>query len=399
MQCQDPSGTGAFCIEDMLSCSQNSDCCTGYCDGRSPPDIVVGYCGNADGTVCFGNDAVCSQSSDCCTGNCTAVVDAGLVCSSVAGCAADYASCTFDSDCCDGFCSPLGNGGSGVCIPMCSTGRGAGAFCSQNSDCCNYACSNNGDAGLAGTCELWCSLYGQGCYDDTQCCVGLCAIGLVNSTYTCIATLADAGERCHWDNQGCTQDSDCCSGTCALPDSGVLPDGGGGGLCGESFYGGGDAGEYVPQYCLPENAFWDGITGGCCSQSATVLTDGGLICIGEVCLPENATCYNDLDCCSQYCQGWDAGTGGTCLPQGEAHCFFGGSQCSADTDCCSGSCINPDGGVTDAGDDAGFAYPICAQTQECLPDPSSCYKNYDCCGGLCMNVGDAGLICQTPDGG
>jgi hypothetical protein len=393
-----PSCGAPLCT--ATSCTSNFQCCSGWCTGagvghcatdvpKTPSDWGTGFC--------IANDDATSSLAPCCTHSAASTFDGGVndggydaggvyVCAPAANCTADYfGSCNVNSDCCSGYCygGLAGDGGStGTCYPLCSYAAGAGESCSVAGDCCSYSCSADPDAGTPGTCQLSCTPPGQYCQDDVQCCVGFCSTGLLDSTYTCIATLADAGPRCVWDNQACSQDSDCCSRNCYGANDG------GGGTCTEWVYGFDGGGSALP--CLSENSIYDG-DAGCCSGSAIVLDSGVQVCVGEACLPENAGCYNDYDCCSTYCLGWDGGSGGTCLPLQWRTCLGGSDYCSQDSDCCSGTCISPD-----AGPDAGSQ---CAYESFCLPDPSPCYQNGDCCGGLCVSDGDGGLACQTPDGG
>jgi hypothetical protein len=181
------------CVEQGSSCSTNTDCCVGTCDGSkhcatpstSGPNscsatnpcpngaCVNGYC--EGGTQCNSNTQcgngncqngycsnACSQASDCNGGGCNAG----------ACCAAEQRDCSGNQDCCSGSCV------SGQC--QLSQG-GAGEACSTTNDCVRGRCEN-------GTCNVDCS-NGEACGPFAAC----------QGTTCCTA-----------DNSRCIVDGDCC---------------------------------------------------------------------------------------------------------------------------------------------------------------------------------------------
>jgi hypothetical protein len=114
-------------------------------------------------------------------------------------------------------------------------------------------------------------------------------------------------------------------------------------------------------------------------------------CQGAVCLPENAACFQNGDCCSQNCAGWDGGAAGICEPAGFLNCFPGNTSCSQGSDCCSGVCNPP------PTDDAGLAQDAgstCTYVQQvCQFSGGACYTDSDCCSAVCV-ISDGGFSCQ-----
>lgn len=179
-----------------------------------------------------------------------------------------------------------------------------GGVCATNNDCCSPAtCSNNACSGPS------CGVNGEACILTSTCCVG---------------SLCDAGScvSCNAVQSLCVAPSDCCSGTC----NGISRGCG----CGD-----------VSQECRNNSE--------CCSGNC--IFDGGLgnLMGGCACSPLGGACNNDDSCCNPgmaQCQltpgqtldaGWDGGL----APDGGGIgfcCASSGVSCTSTTPCCSGVC-------------------------------------------------------------
>jgi hypothetical protein len=237
--CQPASG--CHVVGDL--CTKDGDCCgsEGLPGGSGKPvtcDIapgaVVGVCRNPigckpDGDVCKLETMSCNASCNCCSGNCenedTCKLDSvGVPRCAGAQCVPAGGACATSANCCNGLpCVPNpADGGmppficyQGSCVPKCGQ-------CTINADCCpGETCittpgSTKGtcgpcqpppdggvdagdgggpDAGDAGTPDAGdagpsCSLYGQQCTSDGDCCNGVpcnganvaCGPGVTNCT-------------------------------------------------------------------------------------------------------------------------------------------------------------------------------------------------------------------------
>jgi hypothetical protein len=205
---------GCHILGDL--CKQDSDCC-GATNPQGGGKVTcainagetVGICRtpmgcNPEGNVCHYQNYACSISSarnDCC-GFLGSASDCQLDplgvprCKTTGACQQPGQTCAFTGDCCNGApCIPNGSGGfvcSTAMPPMdggviCQPTSGA---CTVNADCCaGNQCtvplgSTNGtchpvapppavDAGSGTDAGLTCSLYGQACAADANCCNGV----------------------------------------------------------------------------------------------------------------------------------------------------------------------------------------------------------------------------------
>lgn len=89
--------------------------------------------------------------------------------------------------------------------------------------------------------------------------------------------------------------------------------------------------------------------------------------IESTCLADNAPCFNDTECCANYCA-----KDGYC---GAPGCYADDVSCSADSQCCSGVCAK----------DGYCGVPLCNV------DNQACSFDSDCCSNLCDKDGYCGL--------
>ena len=193
-QCRQP-------CKNSGSCSSNSDCCAGYFCNQSmqcaKPCATSGPCAkNADccpsffcgsnmqcilEPKCVPNRGYCNNTGQCCSG--LACVDG--VCANTS-CGWGTA-CNSTSQCCAGlYC-----GQNGICNPQKCTE--VGGVCNITADCCfNRRCENN-------TCmNMTCALLNESCV-SLSCCQGFSCLN-----YQCSVPCKISGV--------CSRESDCCQG-------------------------------------------------------------------------------------------------------------------------------------------------------------------------------------------
>ncbi len=155
----------------------------------------------------------CTQDSDCCTGYCLLYEDAAYCQAKPAveqACVTDQNFCTQNRNCCSGLCDNnlcFGNGNQ--CLEL-------GSACTDSNSCCTGYCLNdNGFGGCAfppvGDGGLGCALGGQACGQASDCCFGLCLPQGVCATPT---GGGDGGTNCGQSGAYCRYGSDCCSNQC-----------------------------------------------------------------------------------------------------------------------------------------------------------------------------------------
>lgn len=166
--CRNPTGckpNGDVCKLKNTSCNASCDCCAGNCEQKDTckqDNLGVPRCTNAQ---CTDAGGACSTSADCCNGApCVPnPVDGGqppFLCFG-SSCVPACAACTTTADCCpgescvNGRCNPCnpdggapppsdgGPGGDGGGIPDAGCSL-YGQICTQNSDCCNGVPCVNG---------------------------------------------------------------------------------------------------------------------------------------------------------------------------------------------------------------------------------------------------------------
>ena len=93
-----------------------------------------------------------------------------------------------------------------------------------------------------------------------------------------------------------------------------------------------------------------------------------------VCVPDNAACGHDDDCCSDVC----ASDGFCGVPVGA--CLEDNSACDDDGACCSGVCAS----------DGRCGFPATVVEVTCSADDAPCSTDTDCCSFLCASDGACG---------
>jgi len=389
------------------TCTASTDCCTANCDKTS------GKCA-APSTLCSLPGEACTTGNTCCTGSC-----AGGTCSSTQ-CVADNLACAVSSDCCGDQCVPDGKGG-GTCKPL-GPKPTSGNPCTMNSQCASSYCNN-------GVCAnpSFCTVDGEICSTDLQCCGGACTKAAGAAVGTCSVVPMGGGQPCKPAGELCSPDgtctgASCCSRSCApSPSSGLgvcQPESGChiiGDLCtstneccgvkdlaGSIKSNGGMQSTDVQ--CIKSSP---SATFGTCNYVQTVCSPAG-----AVCKPGNSTvggaqaCSINIDCCAG-----NANTNPTCqldsngiprctvLP--DLNCAGGkpaaGTQCASSADCCGDPCLLN----TDPATKATKPY-VCGST--CQMQGTACTSNADCCNGLpcALPAGSASGVCGgtlLPDGG
>jgi hypothetical protein len=241
----------------------------------------------------------------------------------------------------------------------------------------------------------FCSVFGDACSTDTECCSGLCQIAPNASLGTC-EVVPSSGAT------GCTTAGEVCS----------------------------DGAAYVPGTPLPTCG------GSCCSRACFPYAPTGvLICQPPSgCRPRGELCTQDGDCCGGPGQPDNASAntmcrkdpgnifgrcdgGNACNPAGTI-CRLQSVSCNATDQCCSGNvqqddtCHQDNLGIprcsvvpgTDCSNPASKAGMMCASSADCCGLP--CVNGI--CGATCVNTGGtcmtdadccSGLPCTIPGGG
>ncbi|VVB66143.1 Right handed beta helix region [Candidatus Gugararchaeum adminiculabundum] len=310
------------------ACTQDSECCTDYCNATNECDCKV-------------NTAACTSGSDCCSGlcdpisgTCVACLPATDSCTENASCCSDIcyaaicvdclpvaAGCIDNLDCCSGSCNLTTN----TC--QCNA---TGTTCTDNASCCTDFC----DGGICA-----CQPLTNPCDNNTDCCSNLCE-PLNNTCVSCLA-LADS----------CTGNADCCSGLCD-PLSGTcvscLP-------ATDSCTGNIDC---CTGYCNLSSGECDCYADGtvcttnesCCSEYCNIFTG---ICD---CTALGEMCNDNSQCCSNFCN----------LDTFTCDCIPDGTTCTTNSSCCSDLCE-----------------PLNNTCVDCLALADPCADNESCCTGYC----------------
>ncbi len=150
----------ARCGASNASCSNNTDCCSGHCNGTRGRCAAVG---------CHTGGGSCSTAADCCSQQCdldgTCAYELGASCT-------EQVTCVSGTQCHSGTCAE-----GAICAY-------AGKSCVNTSGCCTptqYYCGGRNDTclpcvnpgGLPG---------GSQCNIGSQCCSGSCSTGLCSGT-------------------------------------------------------------------------------------------------------------------------------------------------------------------------------------------------------------------------
>ena len=120
--------------------------------------------------------------------------------------------CTTDIQCCNGqLCRPTSDGAS-VCTPPEQACSLAGEDCGGDGDCCPGAgtCRQAGEGGtICSTGGMACRMSGQSCTGDGECCPGA---GACNADNMGVLTCTPGATGCKEENDACAKDEDCCTG-------------------------------------------------------------------------------------------------------------------------------------------------------------------------------------------
>jgi hypothetical protein len=196
--CRNPQGckpAGDVCKLKTTSCNASCDCCPspgGNCENHDTCHQDNQGVPRCSGAQCLDAGSSCASSADCCNGQpCVPnPSDAGppYLCYA-SQCVPKCGLCTTSADCCpgescnNGICSPCAGGGDGGAG---DGGNGDGGGGDGGSGDGGNGDAGNGDAGT-------CSLYGQLCQTNADCCNGV---------------------PCEYSNSPCTGESNC---TCHYP--------------------------------------------------------------------------------------------------------------------------------------------------------------------------------------
>jgi hypothetical protein len=163
--CQLPMGckpNGDVCKLATMSCNSSCDCCAGNCendDTCKQDNVGVPRCADAQ---CVGAGSSCASSADCCNGAPCVPNASGTppyVCSPNL-CVSACGACTNNADCCPGTSCEVPQGSTGgICGPCGGGGNDGG--------------TGGGDGGVTIPPDAGCSLFGQVCVTDNNCCYGL----------------------------------------------------------------------------------------------------------------------------------------------------------------------------------------------------------------------------------
>lgn len=362
------------CTVKGSSCATSAECCTSNCavqgdGGKACADPI---------TLCKQPGTACALGNECCTGSCT-----GGSCSNIL-CAADGLSCGNANDCCSQNCVPDGTGG-GVCKTLSPTGKPtSGNPCTSNGDCATGWCNN-------GVCAnpSFCTVNGDICSTDVQCCGGSCVKAAGASVGYCGTAAASGTPNCVTAGNSCGLGADA-----GAADAG-------GTLCDQA----------------------------CCSRSCGPYITGAFVCEpASGCKPTGEICANTNDCCGgpqgkvtcSKAAGAAFGrcTNNTgCTPPGGT-CKTGDvTSCSVANNCCEP--VYADGGAVGNSycnnapgnccrQDA-LGIPRCLQiASDCTANPpppgTACSTSADCCNLPCVNgacgstcVGTGGACTSTSD--
>jgi hypothetical protein len=173
--CVNPQGCkpdGDVCKLANSSCNASCDCCSGNCENKDtckPDSLGVPRCA-AEQCVMAGGS--CASSANCCNGMpCVPnPVDGGMppyICSPVF-CVQACGECTVNADCCPGeTCIEQIGSAKGICGPCGGPDGGVGGGGAGG------GMGGVGGGGAGGTDGGPCSLYGQECMSDSDCCNGV----------------------------------------------------------------------------------------------------------------------------------------------------------------------------------------------------------------------------------
>jgi hypothetical protein len=180
------------CRTDGAECTDNEQCCTGYCDPRT------GTCG---GVNCRKPDEKCATDYQCCTGLCVEHVCKKGICTALGD------ACSGDDRCCDGAtCQPNGRCGYDPQCRQESQPCAVGSTDPAQTCCTDLDCvALPGDTTGLGVCGAGCLPDNSTCADGSECC------GLFCDPY-----LKRCGPQCTkaYDPEPCNAGYDCCSGNC-----------------------------------------------------------------------------------------------------------------------------------------------------------------------------------------
>jgi hypothetical protein len=179
--------------------------------------LAAGACGQTAGGPCTLTQigAACTNDSDCCSGYCQ-LYSGAAYCQQKPkvdpACVDASGFCTQDRNCCSGLCQNgtcFGGSPQTSCLAQAST-------CIDNSSCCSNNCvysqgvqsclpSPVADGGYN------CAMPGQGCGQASDCCYGVCGL---NGTCAAPQTGGNPGPNCGQTGAYCRYGSDCCSNRC-----------------------------------------------------------------------------------------------------------------------------------------------------------------------------------------
>jgi hypothetical protein len=363
-QCNEPCATSADCPNGSFTCQGVA---TGTCQQTvCTTNIDCGF-----GRACVNNVCTCTGNSDCNGGTCGALSCSPIHCSASTQCgkgtcgggtcAANSIPCHSSSDCGLGTCG--GTGHTGTCNP--------GAACHSNATCGIGGTCGSGLGAKGGTCAT----SGIACHKSADCDSGSCGAGLGSAQGTCAYGTAHA----------CHANADCDSGSCGTGFGGSAMGVCSAGACATNEQcGTGGHCDVATSTC----------TAGACSVDASCGTSGGL-CAGATCASAScaadtacavsALC-NGAKCSTDACQVDTDCTvaGSTC---NGATCSA--STCNVDTDCstgtCSGATCTPPASCA-LNSDCGTGFLARCRNRVC--SASACTSSADCgfgsvCGGSC----------------
>lgn len=228
--------------------------------------------------------------------------------------------------------------------PMCRDPRvESPAKCALDIDCCG---SPTGTLVCAyGAC---CTPLGVDCVTDQDCCpnTGFC-LPVEAGRSTC------GGIVCGQAGDACLNDFQCCSGQCTN------------GACEE-------------KTCPPEGYACES-DAECCDLACVLSADGTKRCGHPTCKQAGDTCTSNGDCCDEVpvCyRGTPDAPSGICST---GECIPNNADCAGDDDCCTGFC-HP-------------SYHLCG---ECAGDGASCGGAITCCTGLACDANTQECVLQVP---
>ncbi|MBX3208917.1 MAG: hypothetical protein KF764_28050 [Labilithrix sp.] len=415
--CDAPSSTCAppltVCKAPGEQCVAPNECCTGSC--------VNGACSNKQCVPDKPTAGACGQPGDCCSGICT-----NGTCGSVNGgqsCRTAGNPCANANECCSNLCN------NGICSGAVSFCTQQGEVCSTNFECCTGNCVKAG-GNVTGTCGAplgmgasqcrpsgtVCGVSADGGATDpgqceSSCCSRSCGpFGGLNGFRVC-----QPASGCRPTGEVCRADSDCCgwSGSpepkngpvqCSKPSSTVeFGRCNNGTACREP---GSVCKVGGSESCSAENNCCETIgqpagncnntPSNCCAKDALGIPRCLVKYVGDCSMPPPAgsVCATSADCCGNPCVNNQCGAPGSCIPKG--------GVCTTSADCCVGiPCVQapgsakgvcggtllPDGGVSDAGTDAGGGNlpdgGTCALYGQTCTESGDCCSGVPCTGGRC----------------